>query len=101
MRVFMEAAAYRRRRSYEYLGISGPGHCGISSAALWTSPVSRSFAQLNYMRPDVLLIPLMLRDRPVADMISGFLIFLGILGIFGKYRARTYGASCMHAKANL
>ena len=57
----------------------------ISSAALWLSPVSRSFAHLNYMRPNVLLLRLMMCDHPVAGMISGFLISFGIFRIFGKY----------------
>ena len=99
--VFMEPAAYTRRRIYRYVGISGHGHCGISSAPLWLSPVSRSFAHLNYMQPDLFFIRPMLRDLTVADTISGFLIFFLIFGIFGMYRARIYGGCCLQATAKL
>ena len=79
VRVFMEPAAYMRRQIYEYVVISGRGHCGISSATLWLSPVRGSFAHPKYMQPDILLIRLTLGDNPVADTISGFLIFFGMM----------------------
>ena len=89
-----------RRRTYEYIFFFALG-TGISSAILWLSPVSRSFAHLNYMQADLLFIRLILRDCPVANTISGFLIFFGIFGICGMYCARIYGGCCLHATVNL
>ena len=43
----------------------------------------------------------MLRDPPVANTISRFLIFFGIFGIFGMYRARIYRACFLHVMVNL